>query len=56
MDSPIATVKSAINPGNIIKAVIGFVVIAAIFDLIGMSDLLFRPYSYVKGRFFSTAP
>ena len=53
MDSPVALVKSSIQPSTILKGIIGFVVIAAIFDLIGYSDALFRPVSFLKMKFGS---
>lgn len=46
-----SAVKSSISPMTIVKGVIGFLVIAAIFDVIGYTDLLFRPVSFLRARF-----
>jgi hypothetical protein len=53
MESPTTLIKSAISPGTVLKGIIGFIVIAAIFDLIGYSDALFRPVSFFKSKFMS---
>ena len=51
MESPVSVVKSAIQPGTIIKAVIGFIVVAAIFDLAGLTTWLLYPVSSAKAKF-----
>jgi hypothetical protein len=51
MESPVALVKQSLSPSTIIKGVIGFIIIAAIFDVLNQSDLLFRPYSYLRSKF-----
>ena len=51
MENPVAVVKSAVQPGTILKAVVGFLVVAAIFDLLGYTDALLRPVSFAKAKF-----
>lgn len=51
MESPVAIVKSAVQPGTIVKAVIGFIVVAALFDLAGLTNWLLFPVTTAKAKF-----
>lgn len=51
MESPVAIVKSAINPGTLIKAALGFIVLAALFDLAGITNWLLFPVTTAKAKF-----
>lgn len=55
MESPVAAVKSAINPGTIIKTFLGIVVVAAILDVLGFTDVLIRPVTFLKAKFAKAA-
>ena len=55
MDSPAAIVKSAINPGSIIKAIVGLVIVAAIFDALGWTSWLLYPVTSAKMKFAKPA-
>lgn len=51
MESPVAIVKSAIQPSSIIKGIVGAIVVFAVFDLLGQTDLIVRPVSWLKSKF-----
>lgn len=51
MDSPIATVKSALNPGAIVKFVAATIVAFAIFDALGLTNWLIYPWTTAKSKF-----
>jgi hypothetical protein len=51
MENPVSVLKAAINPSTIIKGVVGTLVVFAIFDLLGQSDFIFRPVSWLRAKF-----
>lgn len=55
MESPAAIVKQSIQPGTIIKGIVGALVVFAIFDLLGFTDYIIRPVTALKARFSSPA-
>lgn len=55
MESPVTLVKTAFNPSTIIKTLVGLLVVAAIFDLLGYTDALIRPVSFIKSKFMRDA-
>ena len=56
MESPIALVKSAVNPGNILKGAIAFIVLAALFDLAGITNWLLFPVTTARAKFSKAVP
>jgi hypothetical protein len=55
MESPTTIVKSAIQPGTIIKGIVGALIVFAIFDLLGFTDYILRPVTALKARFAGPA-
>lgn len=52
MDNPVSTVtsaaKSAINLSNMLKLAVGFVVVAIVFDALGVTAWLIQPVTAFK--------
>lgn len=55
MESPVTIVKTAFNPTIIIKTLFGLLVVASIFDVLGYTDALLRPVSFLKSKFMKGA-
>mgnify|MGYP000467279537 CR=1 FL=1 len=55
MESPVAVVKQAIQPGTIIKGIVGALIVFAIFDLLNFTDYILRPVTALKARFAAPA-
>jgi len=52
-DSPVTVIKSSLNPGKILGGVVGFLIIAAIFDVAGITSWLLYPVTSAKAKFFT---
>lgn len=52
-DSVATVVKSSFNPGKIVGGIVGFIIIAAIFDAAGFTQWLLYPVTSIKAKFFS---
>jgi hypothetical protein len=50
MESPITTVKSALNPSSVIKFIAGALVAFAIADLLNLTDWILYPVSSAKSK------
>lgn len=50
MDSPVAIVKSQLNLGTILRVTIGFIIVAAIFNALGLTDWLLYPWDKIKAK------
>lgn len=46
-----AAVKTAFSPGKLIAGAIGFIAIAALFDLAGITQWLLYPVSTARAKF-----
>lgn len=55
MESPIAIVKSQLNLGNVVKLVIGSLIVAAIFDALGWTAYMLYPVTTLKAKFSKPA-
>jgi hypothetical protein len=51
MESPTTIVKSALNPGAIVKFVAATIVAFAIFDALGWTNWLLFPVTTAKAKF-----
>lgn len=49
--SPIAAAKSALNVSNLVKLIVGFVVINALLELTGFSSFIYQPIASFKQKF-----
>lgn len=50
MENPVAIVKSQLSPSTILKGIVGAVIVFAILDLLGITDAVTRPVSYVRAK------
>lgn len=51
--NPISAVKNALDVKFLLKFLAGFIIVSAIFELLGFNQLLFSPVAFLKGKFGS---
>jgi hypothetical protein len=51
MDSPAAIVKQSLNPGSIIKLLVGSLVVFAILDFANLTGYILYPVTSLKAKF-----
>lgn len=55
MENPIAAVKSGFSINKIIGVAVGFIIVAAILDLAGLTNWLLQPVSTARAKFSKSA-
>lgn len=55
MENPTAVIKSAIQPGTVVKGILGAIIIFAVFDLLGQTDFIVKPVTWLKNKFAKPA-
>jgi hypothetical protein len=51
MESPVAIVKSTLNPGNLIKFALGSLAVFALLNLLGWTDFILYPVDSFRAKF-----